>query len=548
MPQGLRRLSALLILAFSGIFLLPFPREAEARREGEIQPLGPTAGSPALAPSIPDAGPPGDEPDPPEIVELRQELERILTATGNRSGIWAVLAISLDRGDTLLALNPTQPMVPASNEKLLTTAAALHSLGPDFRYQTFLLTDGTLAGEILTGDLVLYGTGDPTLSHRFFPGETAPMDTLAQRVVDAGIREIQGDLVVDGSYFTGPDFHPEWDPADLNDAFAAPVSAVAFNENLVTVRVEAETTALLPPIVHTLPPGSGIPVVNVAVTTPPGTRSRVWLFRETPFDPIGIEGEIPVGGRDVWRELPVPDPVGYAGQHLKQALEARGVVLNGEVRVQRDPEGSILPRDMAVGVPGQRAPTLIAVHTSPPLLDILRVVNKESNNYLAETVAKTLGRLTLGDGSFEGGTAAVRRFLVGEVGVSPSEINLRDGSGLSPQNRVSAGALIKVLKFMAESPDWEDFWSTLPEAGVRREMRRMGGSPAARNLRAKTGTMEGVSALSGMVRTRSGERVLFSIISNEVSSEYRAKRAEDQLGIRLASLTRPLEATPPQEH
>jgi PBP4 family serine-type D-alanyl-D-alanine carboxypeptidase len=166
------------------------------------------------------------------------------------------------------------------------------------------------------------------------------------------------------------------------------------------------------------------------------------------------------------------------------------------------------------------------------------VVNKESNNLLAETVAKTLGRVTFGEGSFQGGMRAVERFLLRDVGVPESEIRLRDGSGLSAQNQVSAGALLKLLRFMAASNHWEGFWSTLPEAGVRGELGRMRNSPAARNLRAKTGTMEGVSSLSGMVRTRSGERILFSILANDHPSEYRAKRAEDRIGILLASLTR----------
>jgi D-alanyl-D-alanine carboxypeptidase/D-alanyl-D-alanine-endopeptidase (penicillin-binding protein 4) len=480
-------------------------------------------------------------------MELRRDLEEILATTGNQAGTWAVLAVSLDRGDTLLALNQDRLMVPASNQKLLTTAAALHWLGPDFRYHTYLLTKGMVEEEILLGDLVLYGTGDPTLSRRFFSSETAPMDTLAQRVADAGIREIRGDLVVDGSYFSGPELHPEWDPADLNDAFAAPVSALAFNENLVTVQVQAESAPQLHPIVLTLPPGSGIPVENVAVTAPPGTRSRIWLFRETPSDPIGIEGEIPVGGRDVWRELPVAEPLEYAGRHLEQALEARGVSLTGEVRVLRDPSLSILPPDMASGMPGDPSPRVVGVITSPPLIEILRVVNKESHNLFAETVAKTLGRLTVGRGSFDGGSEAVARFLTEEVGVSASALRLRDGSGLSALNQVTAGALVRVLQFLADSPEWEDFWSTLPQAGVRREMGRMSGSPAARNLRAKTGTMEGVSALSGMVTTRAGERVLFSIIANDVTSEFRAKRAEDKLGIRLASLNRTLADPPPPQ-
>jgi D-alanyl-D-alanine carboxypeptidase/D-alanyl-D-alanine-endopeptidase (penicillin-binding protein 4) len=488
----------------------------------------------------------GEDPAPAmEIVELRKELERSLDSSAFRGGRWSILAVSLDRGDTLLAVNPGELMVPASNQKLLTTAAALHLLGPDFRYDTFLLSSGTLSGTVLQGDLVLYGTGDPTLSDRFFPSPTAPMDTLAREVAEAGIREIQGDLVVDGSYFTGPDLHPEWDPADLNDPFAAPVSAVAVNQNLLTIKVEAAAAPQLPPSISTLPPGSGIPVVNAAVTAAPGTRSRVWLFRDAPADPIGIEGEIPLGGRDVWRELPVPEPLVFAGRLLKQALEAQGIAVTGDVRVVRDPQESILAQGTAPGGLGERPPRIISHLVSPPLLEILRVVNKESNNLLAETVAKTLGRVTLGDGSFEGGTMAVARFLSRDVGLPPEAVTLRDGSGLSARNLVSAGDLIQLLAFMARSPDWEDFWSTLPEAGVRRELGRMSGSPAARNLRAKTGTMHGVSALSGMVKTRSGERVLFSVIANDVPSELRAKRLEDQVGIGLASITRPVEVYSP---
>ncbi|MGW8267637.1 MAG: D-alanyl-D-alanine carboxypeptidase/D-alanyl-D-alanine endopeptidase [Longimicrobiales bacterium] len=539
MPPGASRTPVLLILAAGGLAFSSIPSKSAP----DIGP-GASVVSPAFPTADPESGPPEDAPVPAEIVELRRDLEQILRATGNENGVWAVLAVSLDRGDTLLAMNPTLPMVPASNQKLLTTAAALHWLGPDFRYHTFLLSGGPVEDGVLGGDLVLYGTGDPTLSRRFFPGETAAMDTLAQRVIDAGIREIKGDLVVDGSYFSGPELHPEWDTSDLNDPFAAPVSSVMFNENLVTVQVLAEKAPYLQPTVVTHPEGSEIPVVNIAVTTPPGTRSRIWLFRESPSDPIGIEGEIPVGGRDVWRELPIPEPLVYAGMHLRRALEARGIVLVGGVRINRDPALSVLPPDLTVGTPEHQSPRVVGVVTSPPLLEILKVINKESHNLFAEAVAKTLGRLTVGRGSFEGGNEAIGRFLAREVGVPASQVTLRDGSGLSVRNQVSAGTFVQVLQFLAESPEWDRFWSTLPQAGFRRELGRMSGSAAARNLRAKTGTMEGVSALSGMVRTRSGERVLFSIIANGVTSEFRAKRAEDQLGIRLASFTRPTEPPP----
>jgi D-alanyl-D-alanine carboxypeptidase/D-alanyl-D-alanine-endopeptidase (penicillin-binding protein 4) len=475
-----------------------------------------------------------------DLQDLRQELEGILTSTGNHQGRWGVLAVSLDRSDTLLALNPFEPMVPASNMKVLSTAAAFHYLGPDFRYQTFLLADGPLVDSTLEGNLVLFGTGDPTLSERFFPSDVAAMDSLALQLLNRGIREVRGDLVVDGSFFQGPDLHPDWDAGDLNDPFAAPVAAVSLAENLVTVRVEAGSWVGAQPSIFTMPEHSGLPITNIARTVAPGTRSRIWLFRDTPEDPIGIEGEMPLGGADVWRRLPVPDPLRFTGLQLQRALEARGIRISGAVNAVRDPAlSSVSGGEFYGSARGSSGPSIVATWESPPLLDLLKIINKESNNFFAESVAKTLGRTVLGEGSFSGGSRAVERFLVREVGIPREEVTVRDGSGLSTENRASPGVFVRTLEFMASTPHWEEFLNTLPEAGVRRELGRMYRSPAARNLRAKTGTMDRVSALSGLVRTRTGERILFSILSNEVASEYRAKRAEDRLGIRLASLSRP---------
>jgi D-alanyl-D-alanine carboxypeptidase/D-alanyl-D-alanine-endopeptidase (penicillin-binding protein 4) len=363
---------------------------------------------------------------------------------------------------------------------------------------------------------------------------------LADRVLARGVSEIQGDLVVDGSFFQGPDLHPSWDPADLNDAFAAPVSAVSLAENLVTVRVEAGGWIGAHPSIYTVPDAAGIPFRNVAQTVSSGTRSRIWLLRETPQDPIGIEGEIPLGGSDVWRRLPVPDPLRFTGLQMKRALEERGVKISGNVVTARDTQASKLANDSVfTGMNGFVPPRILATQDSPPLLALLRIINKESNNFFAETVLKTIGRVATGDGSYAGGSRAITAFLTEHVGITHEEVQVRDGSGLSEENRASPSVFIRTLEHMSSTPYWEPFLNTLPEAGVRRELRRMSQSPAARNLRAKTGTMDGVSALSGLVRTRTGERILFSILSNEVVSEYRAKRAEDQLGIRLASLTRP---------
>jgi hypothetical protein len=212
MQTGIARLPVLLILAMAGLGLLRYSDETPdadpGLSQGSIQ-------TPVPSGQRPDAILVG--PGQAEGVDLRADFERILRETRNQEGIWAVLAVSLDLGDTLLAENPRLPVVPASNQKLLTTGAAFHILGPDFRYQTFLLSDGTLADGRLDGNLILYGTGDPTLSDRFFPSETAPLDSLVRRVTEAGIQEVRGDLVIDGSYFSGPELHPDWKASDLND-------------------------------------------------------------------------------------------------------------------------------------------------------------------------------------------------------------------------------------------------------------------------------------------------------------------------------------------
>jgi D-alanyl-D-alanine carboxypeptidase/D-alanyl-D-alanine-endopeptidase (penicillin-binding protein 4) len=499
---------------------------------------GPPAVSRASA-SLAEAS--GGDVDP-ELIELRRELDEILREAGSPTSRWGILAVSLDRGDTLLALNPHGALIPASNMKLLTSAAALYFLGPEFRFRTFLLGQGQIEAGILHGDLLLYGTGDPTFSELFFPSEATALESLARDLIQKGIETIRGDLAVDGSYFRGPELHPEWNPSDLNEAFAAPVAALSVAENLITLRVVPGPWIGAPASIHTMPPGSGLQVHNTARTESPGTRSRIWLDRAEPSRPIGIEGEIPLRGREVWRELPVPDPLLFSGRQMERILAENGVRIQGGLRVIRDaghsPISSTPPPGRGLG----SLHRILAVHASPPLLDLLRVVNKQSNNLLAETVLKTMGRVVLGDGSFAGGAEAVERFTFDVVGVPPSSVTVRDGSGLSPQNRVSPGAIVQILEHLARSPEWEEFLRTLPEAGVRRELGRMSRTAAAGNLWAKTGTMDEVSALSGMARTRSGEQILFSVLSNGVASERRAKRAEDRIGIALSSLDR----LPPQ--
>jgi D-alanyl-D-alanine carboxypeptidase/D-alanyl-D-alanine-endopeptidase (penicillin-binding protein 4) len=480
-------------------------------------------------------------PVEPEVLALRSDLEGVIRSTGWRTARWSVLAVSLDRGDTLFAFAPDQALAPASNMKLLTTAAALYYLGPQFRYSTFLMTGGRVERGVLNGDLVIYGTGDPTLSDRFFGSKTAVWEALADSLLAQGIEAIHGDVVGDASYFSGRATGLGWQESYVNASYAALASALSFNDNIVTLRILPGEQVNWRPRVQLIPGGNGIAIVNQATTR--AGRSRIDVGRVGYAGPIVLRGQLAPGNRDVWRAVPVPDPARYSAAVLREVLERRGIRITGGVRsVLREEESLVGRRSVfAPAFDGEAALRVLAVHQSPPLQSILEVTNKKSHNLYAEQVLRTVGRVAVGEGTVEGGVRAVRYMLECETGADDADLAdlvIDDGSGLSVLNRVSAGDMVRLLSYMARSPMWLAYWETLPEAGAPDGLRRMQRTAAERNLRAKTGTIDHVSALSGYVRAANGERLAFSIISNDVPSTWRAKRVEDAIGARLAAFRR----------
>lgn len=475
---------------------------------------------------------------------LREELRGAVASNGWRAARYGVLALSLETGDTLFAQNAEDRLAPASNMKLLTTATALRYLGPDFRYQTFLLAEGPVDSGHLQGDLILYGTGDPGLSEDF--QGTRAFEALADSLAAAGISAIDGALVGDGTFFSGPLRGEGWNPDDMNDWFTAASSGLTYDENMVTLRV-VPTASGTPPEIHTIPDGADVPMVVSAVTG--GNGPRVTIKRAEPTNPIAIEGSLTTGGREVWRQMTVPDPAHFAASVLKRVLESRGIQVAGGVRDVADPAASAVTR-RSLWAPAvqaeRRGPRVLARHQSGPIVEYLKIVNKKSHNLFADVTLKTIGRVVAGDGSFVGGAKVVRRFLADEVKTDTTGLVQLDGSGLSVYDRVSAATFVDVLRHMSRSDHWETYWETLPEAGNPHELRRMYQTPAAGNLRAKTGTIDHVSALSGVVRSANGERIAFSIIANDVPTTWAAKRIEDRIGVMLASFERPFTVNEPE--
>jgi D-alanyl-D-alanine carboxypeptidase/D-alanyl-D-alanine-endopeptidase (penicillin-binding protein 4) len=475
-----------------------------------------------------------DEPVPASVAALRRQVDRILGQGRYARATWGLLAISLDRGDTLLVRNPDLPMLPASNLKVLTSAAALHHLGSDFRFQTFVVSDAPLVDGVLEGDLILYGTGDPGISDRYHRNRFVPFQELASQLAAAGVREVRGRVLGDGTFLQGPLLGEGWEPRDLNEWFAAPAGGLSFNENVVSVRIRPGEVDE-PPEVSTVPEHLGVLVANEARTVQGRARQPLWLLRDDPRDPIRAVGEISRTGRDIWRQMTLRDPALAAAHAFTHTLRDEGISVAGYPGALTRAGSPLTPRRVWRSGDG---PRVLATFRSPPLREYLRAVNQRSHNLYADLILKTLGRLAGSEGSFQGGGQVVERYLEEVVGVPPGQAVVMDGSGLSGLNRVSPSALLATLRQVQENGEWEALWESLPEAGSRQLFRRMSRTAAAGNLRAKTGTMDRVSALTGMVRSADGERVVFSIVGNDLFSEVGAKRLEDQVGRALAEWRR----------
>lgn len=499
----------------------------------------------ATSMGVPSAAVPVAEPAlTPETERLAFDLAGMIRVPGWSNDAWGVLVVSLDHGDTLFAHRADQPLIPASNLKLYTSAGALYYLGPDYRYGTYLATTARLESGVLQGDVHVYGTGDPTLSDRFLETDLDVWEAFADTLGALGVREIRGDVVGDGSYFEGPSTGVGWQTSYINAWYAAPAGALSFNDNLVTLRVRPATQAGWRPEIQLVPGGAGVAIVNLA-TTVDGAGGRIEVTRAAYDGPIVVRGEIGRGAGDVWHGVPVPDPARYTAAVFREVLEAKGIRVTGGVRAVHDPAHSLFSqrRVYAPGFDDGESPRVLAMHRSPPLLEILKVVNKRSHNLYAEQVLRTVGRSALGAGSIQGGARAIELMIERETGVASSMLTMNDGSGLSVLDRASPQSLVGVLSLMSRSPMFETYLSTLTTAGER-GLRRMGGTAAQANLQAKTGTINNVSALSGYVTAANGERLAFSIIANGVPSTWRAKRVEDQIGARLAAFSRPRPAAP----
>jgi D-alanyl-D-alanine carboxypeptidase/D-alanyl-D-alanine-endopeptidase (penicillin-binding protein 4) len=413
------------------------------------------------------------------------------------------------------AFEADRPRILASNTKLLTTATALGVLGSDFAFETRVMGRGEVSDGVLTGDLAILGGGDPNISGRFYDGDSYSVFRGWARALQArGIRRVAGDLLLVNGLFLGPNIHPDWPKDQLSAWYEAPVEALSFNDNCVLVRVWPGRAAGHPARVETVPPLSHFTIQSTARTSSQRS-SRLLIGRMAESDTLVVSGTIAAGSGPVDEWVAVRDPTGYFAAALRAAFAEEGIEIGGVDRPAHGPlEGEW---------------KLLAAHQSD-LARTLEITNKRSQNFYAESIAKYLGWKVRGEGSWAAGVGVVGDFLA-TLGLPAESYQLADGSGLSRANRMTAHAMTSLLDRMYFHPLGREFVRSLPFSGERglRWQRRLARPPYAGNVFAKTGTIRGVSTLSGYAKAASGKVYAFSILCNQVRSTADAQKAQDRI-------------------
>ena len=454
---------------------------------------------------------------------------------------WGMEVLSLADKKILFSLNQDKLFTPASNLKLFTTAAALALIGPDYRFVTTVEAaaqpdkDGRIAG-----DLTLVGRGDPNLSGRQLPFATHTerpqppawiIEDFADQLARASVKQIDGDIAGDDTFYPYDRFADGWAQDDLQWYYGAPVSALALNDSMMLTSILPGSSVGAPALLKLEPFSDDYQVENHIVTTAAGTARDISIRREPGGLRIAFWGAIPLGDGGQTEELAVEDPALLAAELLKSALEKRGITVRGHavahhLQLWEVTTAQITPAPASPSL----APAVLATHDSLPFYEDLRIINKVSQNLHAELALRLLGKLRKNLGTTDLGLQVETEFLT-QAGLEPAEYALHDGSGLSRQDAVTPAAMIKLLQYAAAQPWDAKFENTLPVGATDGSLLdRFKNSEAAGRVRAKTGGMDHVNALSGYATAHSGRKLAFAIfINNHTLPDTDALKAIDRI-------------------
>jgi len=486
------------------------------------------AWTPACARTAPTVAPaPPVAADP--LAALRAELDHLFLEPAYDHALWGVKVQSMDSGQILYELNPSKLMMPASNMKIVTMAAAAERLGWDYRFETRLATSGHIESGVLHGDLIVQGTGDPTIGAEDPPDAT--FIAWADRLIAEGIQRIDGRIIGDDNAFDDEGFGAAWSWDDIPFGYAAQSGALQFHQGIVELTINPGAAVGDAAGVSVSPPGSDLVVHGNVITGAPGDRPAVALARLPTREELDVRGTVPLDGTPIVRTASAVNPTRFFVRGLRAALIEHGVEVQGEAVDIDDIDDT---GDLATD-----APRVLVRHQSATLAEIGRVLMKDSQNLYAETLLKALGRLATGLGTARAGREVVSAVLSG-WGIPETEYVMYDGSGLSRNNYVTPDMLITLLRVIHRGAAAERFLETLPIGGVDGTLeRRLVATRAAGRVRAKTGSIANTRALSGYLPTADDEILAFSIIANHFRLPPRVVLDRIDLAVeRLVNFTR----------
>jgi serine-type D-Ala-D-Ala carboxypeptidase/endopeptidase (penicillin-binding protein 4) len=549
------RASRLAYLLLISVLLTGLPAGTYAQRE--YRPDG-RQQAPVAQPS-PSPGPVAPQPSPavtqPKVApagtltDLQTRISEILAKPELAPAMVGLKVVSLDTGRVLFEENSGKLLRPASNMKLYTVAAALDRLSPDYRFVTSVYASvrPDSSGRV-RGDLTIFGRGDPSIAARFNNGNYFKgIDDLATRIVAAGVKRVEGDLVGDESYFVGPKYGSGWEWEDLTWYYGAEITPLTVNDNALDLFVKPGLAVGQPALITTGPPDPLLTIVNKVVTTK-DARREISIHRGLGENTITITGSIPLEDRGYTGGIGISHPGLLFVYLLRTSLAQKGVVVTGKSRITGETSQPSLVTKVVSSADSAPFQNEIATLQSPPFSLIAAQTLKPSQNLYTELILRTLGKVSppppltttsiFGRTSESLGLEAVKSFLK-SAGIRPEALVLDDGSGLSRGDMITAEASVQLLTFMSKHRYGSLFRDALPIAGVDGTLRnRMRGTAAENNVRAKTGSLSSAASLGGYLTTAAGEKLAFSIMVNNYPRDFDPRQAcIDPIAILLASFT-----------
>jgi len=444
---------------------------------------------------------------------------------------WGLYARFLDTGEEIISLNAEMSLAPASNLKLFTSSAALDILGEDHQFETSIYYDGKINNGILNGNIYFVGGGDPTLGYDLVKG-SLPLNSLMNKLIDEfireGINQINGDIYADDLLYEGTPIPNNWNWIDIGNYYATTVSALTINNNLYFLYFRPGKKVGNPAeVIRTEPEIPGLTFANFMKTGKKGSGDNGYIYGAPLQYNTTLRGTVPSGVNEFSIKGSIPDPPLFAVQYLKKKMIEAGIKVNGNTIKLKEKKS-------------YNYATLITTIKSPPLKDIVYIINKRSDNLYTEMILKALALNQTGEGSTEKGNEVVEEYFK-KNNINTDGLLLSDGSGLSRTDAITTRMMVDLLDILTKKNYFDAFYNSLAVVGDPNDIsyfKNTGrGTVIEKNARVKSGVIQGVRAYSGYLKNMSGRTIAFSLIANNFDgSGSRVSTIHRNIMIELAKI------------